>query len=381
MTNPTPNTGIVEALAELPDPRSRVCPFPLDELLFAALCGVSSGADSWVEVTEWAELQLDWLRQHLPFANGIASHDTFGRVFSLLDPRQFESFFVRWMQRLCPALKGELISIDGKSLRGSHDGSTRMTHLVSAWHHARGLVLGQVKTAAKSNEITAIPELIEALQVQGAILTIDAVGCQHAVVDAIVAKQADYIIAVKNNQPSLAQAIEQLFDANDCGELAAALAQTTAVDKGHGRVETRQCVVAHDLSALGDVVQNWRGLRSVGRIKSTRAIVNGKAKGETTTELRYYISSTQLSAERFEAAVRSHWGIENSCHWVLDMTFAEDDCRIRVGDGAENLAILRRMSLNLLKQEKSTKSSLNIKRHKAAWSPKYLETVLGIGAK
>ncbi|NZD44861.1 ISAs1 family transposase, partial [Sphaerotilus sulfidivorans] len=161
-------------------------------------------------------------------------------------------------------------------------------------------------------------------------------------------------------------------------ELEQALPQVTVVDKGHGRIETRQCVVAHDVSALGEVAAQWRGLRSVGRIRSTREIVNGRAKGEAATEWRYYISSTQLSPERFEAAVRAHWGIENQCHWVLDMTFSEDDCRIRVGDGAENFAILRRMSLNLLKQEKSRKTSLNIKRQKAAWSPKYLETVLGI---
>ena len=194
-------------------------PHPLDELLFAALCGVSNGADSWVSVTDWAELQLDWLRLHLPFANGIASHVTFDRVFSLLDPKQFEACFVRWMQALCPALATEeLIAIDSKSVRRSHNGSTRMTHLVSAWHQARGLVLGQVKTAAKSNETTAIPELLDALQVQGAVIIIDAVGCQHAVVDAIMAKQADYIIAVENNQPSLAQAIEKLFDANARGE-------------------------------------------------------------------------------------------------------------------------------------------------------------------
>lgn len=178
-------------------------------------------------------------------------------------------------------------------------------------------------------------------------------GCQHAVVDAIVAKPADYIIAVKNNQPTLAQAIEGLFEANDRGELEQALPQVTVVDKSHGRIETRQCVVAHDVSALSEVAAQWRGLRSVGRIRSTREIVNGRAKGEAATEWRYYISSTQLSPERFEAAVRAHWGIENQCHWVLDMTFSEDDCRIRVGDGAENFAILRRMSLNLLKQEKS----------------------------
>lgn len=207
---------------------------------------------------------------------------------------------------------------------------------------------------------------------------IDAAGCQHAVVDAIVAKQADYIIAVKNNQPTLAQAIEKLFDAHDQGRLEESLAQVTCVNKGHGRVETRHCVVAHDLQPLGEQARHWRGLRSVARIQSTREIVNGKNKGECDTEWRYYISSTTLAAEQFEVAVRSHWGIENSCHWVLDATFYEDDCRIRVGDGAQNFAILRRMSLNLLKQEKSSKTSMNIKRQKAGWSTKYLEKVLGL---
>jgi predicted transposase YbfD/YdcC len=375
---PIRSNDFVQSLSELPDPRTRACPYPLDELLFVALCGVSSGADSWVSVTDWAGLQLDWLKRYLPFAQGIASHDTFGRVFSLLDPDQFEAYFIRWMQRLCPALTGEIIPIDGKSVRRSHNGVTRMTHLVSAWHHARGLVLGQVKTSAKSNEITAIPALIDALQVQGATLTIDAAGCQHAVVEAIVAKQADYIIAVKNNQPTLAQAIEKLFDAHDQGQLDESLAQVTRVNKGHGRVETRHCVVAHDLQPLGEQAHHWRGLRSVARIQSTREIVNGKNQGECDTEWRYYISSTTLTAEQFEVAVRSHWGIENSCHWVLDATFHEDDCRIRVGDGAQNFAILRRMSLNLLKQEKSSKTSMNIKRQKAGWSPKYLEKVLGL---
>jgi predicted transposase YbfD/YdcC len=329
-------------------------------------------------VSDWASAQLDWLKRHLPFANGIASHDTFSRVFSLLDAKAFEACFMRWMQRLCPALTRELISIDGKSVRGSHNGSTRMTHLVSAWHHARGLVLAQVKTAAKSNEITAIPELIDAMHVQGATVTIDAMGCQHAVVNALMAKQADYIIGVKNNQPTLAQAIQNLFDANDLGQLDTPLLRSDSVDKGHGRVETRRCTVAHDLSDLGEVAQAWRGLRSVARIESTREFVNGKNKGKVSTEQRYYISSTSLSAAQFEASVRAHWGIENSCHWVLDMTFHEDDCRVRVGDGAENFAILRRMSLNLFKQELSGKKGLKRKRQLAGWDATYLETVLGI---
>jgi predicted transposase YbfD/YdcC len=371
-------TDILKAFEQLPDPRTRTCPHRWDELMFVALCGLASGADSWVSVADWAALKLEWLRRYLPFVNGIASHDTFSRVFNLLDAQSFEACFVGWMQALCPALAGELIPIDGKSVRRSHNGADPMAHLVSAWHSTRGLVLGQVKTALKSNEITAIPELLDALDIQGATITIDAMGCQHAIVEKIVEKKADYIIAVKDNQPLLAKAIESLFDAHDAGLLAPVLSSDTSLDKGHGRVETRRCVVADDLQVLGKHGPAWCGLQSVVRVECTREIVNGKGKGQSSTERRYYISSLRLSASECNAAVRSHWGIENSCHWVLDMAFREDDCRIRTGDGAENFAILRRIVLNLLKREKSGKSSVNIKRLRAGWSTKYLETLLGL---
>jgi len=305
---------------------------------------------------------------------GIASHDTFSRVFSLLDANQFEACFMGWMQQLCPQLKEQLIPIDGKSVRGSHDGMQAAIHLVSAWHSQAGVVLGQVKTAAKSNEITAIPELLDALDVQGATVTIDAMGCQHAIVEKIVQKKADYIVAVKDNQPSLAQAVASLFDAS-----ADSLEQNTTTDKGHGRIETRRCVVAPDLSAMPTSLrQSWTGLRRVVMVESTREVINGKNKGQCSTERRYYISSLQASASEFNAKVRAHWGIENSCHWVLDMAFDEDDCRIRKGDGAQNFAVLRRMALNLIKQDKSGKTSFRGKRMKAGWSPDYLQTLLGL---
>ena len=378
MSHEARGESVLVSFADVPDPRSRACRYPWDELMFTALCGVCSGADDWVGVVAWATLKLDWLRQHLPFANGIASHDTFSRVFSLLEAQRFEACFVGWTRSMCPNLAQQLIPIDGKSVRRSHNGSSRMAHLVSAWHTERGLVLAQVKTAAKSNEITAIPELLDALDVQGAIITIDAMGCQRAVVEKIIARQADYIIGVKDNQPLLAQAIEKLFDAHDANPSAAPLAQDSSVDKGHGRVEIRSCTVAHDLQSLGEPGQPWAGLRSVVRVHSIREAVNGKAKGERSVEWRYYISSLALSAEDFNAAIRAHWGIENSCHWVLDMTFREDDCRIRTGDGAQNFAILRRIALNLIKQERSGKSSLHIKRQRAGWSTSYLEKLLGL---
>src|SRR5690349_20525292 len=189
--------GFLQVFDELEDPRSRSCPHRLDELLLVALCAITSGADSWVSVVDWGRMKLDWLKRWLPFDNGIASHDTFSRVFSLLDAKGFEACFIDWMHQLCPALQGQLVSIDGKSMRGSHDGGLGMVHLVSAWHHGCGLVLGQVKTAAKSNEITAIPELLDALDVRGATITIDAMGCQRAIAEKILEKKADYIIAVK----------------------------------------------------------------------------------------------------------------------------------------------------------------------------------------
>lgn len=240
------------------------------------------------------------------------------------------------------------------------------------------MVLGQVKTAAKSNEITAIPELLDALDVKGATITIDAMGCQHEIVEKIVEKKADYIVAVKNNQPSLAQAVEALFDATDAGVREGRLEQDITIDKDHGRLETRRCVVAQELSALGKQAQAWPGLKSVVMVESTREFINGRDKGKSSTEWRYYISSHQLNASEFNRKVRAHWSIENSCHWVLDMTFDEDDCRIRVGHGTQNFAILRRIALNLLKQEKSTKTSLNIKRLQAGWSTDYLQTLLGL---
>lgn len=363
---------------DLEDPRSRHCAHPLNELLLVALSAITSGADDWVSVVKWARLKLEWLRRFLPFDNGIASHDTFSRVFALLDAEHFEACFIDWMQQLCPSLAGQLIPIDGKSLRGSRDGSVSMAHLVSAWHSSAGLVLGQVKTATKSNEITAIPELLEALDVQGATITMDAMGCQHEIVEKIVGKRADYIVAVKNNQPSLAQAVESLFDATDAGVREGRLKQDITVDKDHGRLETRRCVVAQELGAMGKQARAWRGLKSVVMVESTREFINGRDKGKSSTEWRYYISSHQLDASEFNRKIRAHWSIENSCHWVLDMSFDEDDCRIRVGHGAQNFAILRRIALNLLKQEKSTKTSLNIKRLQAGWSTDYLQTLLGL---
>jgi predicted transposase YbfD/YdcC len=370
---------MLQAFEALEDPRSRKCPYPLQELLLVALSAVTSGADDWVGVVEWAQLKLPWLRRFLPFDNGIASHDTFSRVFSLLDARGFEACFVAWMRGPCPALAGHVVAIDGKSLRGSHDGGVNMAHLVSAWSSSAGVALGQVRTASKSNEITAIPVLLEMLDVQGAIITMDAMGCQRDIVGRIADKGAHYIVGLKNNQPSLAQAVEELFDAANVASPTDALQHDVTLDKDHGRIETRRCAVLHDLSAIGQHVQAWPQLRSAVRVQSTREVINARAKGhQPDTERRYYISSLALDAAEFNRLIRSHWAIENQFHWALDVSFDEDACRVRMRDGAQNLAILRRIALNLLKHDKTAKTGLNNKRLRAGWNSDYLQTVLGL---
>ena len=323
-------------------------------------------------------MKLDWLRQHLPFANGIASHDTFGRVFSLLDAQQFEACFMGWIGTLCPSLAGQHIAIDGKCVRGSHDGKHSAIHLVSAWSSTSGLTLGQVKTADKSNEITAIPALLSALDIQGSIITIDAMGCQHEIADKIVQGGADYVLGVKDNQPGLAEAVKLWFDAATAGQLDRPFWDDIRTEKDHGRIETRRCLVTDDVAWLQQQNQHWSGLRSLIMIESTREIIGRNSTGIASVERRYYISSLPAKATLLGNTVRAHWGIENSMHWVLDVAFREDDCRIRVGEAAQNFAILRRIALNLLKQDTSTKLGIATKRLKAGWNVAYLAKLLGL---
>lgn len=370
--------SLLEAFEELSDPRARSCNYQLDELLLAAICAVISGAESWTSVVEWSEMKLDWLRQHRPFANGIASHDTFGRVFSLLDAKRFEACFVRWMSTLCPSLDGQHIAIDGKCVRGSHDGSRSAIHLVSAWSSVSGLTLGQIRTADKSNEITAIPQLLDALDVKGAVITIDAMGCQHDIAAKIVERGADYVLGVKDNQPGLAEAVKLWFDAADAGEMDRPFWDDIQIEKDHGRIETRRCLVTNDVAWLQEQHQHWSGLRSLIMIESTREVIGRNSTGTASVERRYYISSLPAKAALLGKTVRAHWGIENSMHWVLDVAFREDDCRIRIGEAAQNFAILRRIALNLLKRDKSTKLGIANKRLKAGWNVDYLGKLLGL---
>ncbi|MFM2069722.1 MAG: hypothetical protein RLZZ584_4631 [Pseudomonadota bacterium] len=371
--------GDLSAFADLPDPRSRRCRYPLDELLLVACGAVACGAEDWVGVADWGEIRLEWLRRFLPFEHGVASHDTFNRVFALLDAPAFEACFMRWMQPLCPSVAGATIALDGKSVRGSRTADAAMVHLVSACHTDSGLTLGQVRTEAKSNEITAIPELLDALDLQGAVVTIDALGCQRDIARHIQARGAEFILSAKNNQPALAQAIEGLFAQARPDVERGRLQQHITLDKDHARLETRRCVVAHDVRALPEPIrQDWPALRSAIMIESTREILGGIHRGQCSTEWRYYLSSAAFDAAEFNRRIRQHWLIENQCHWILDVLLREDDCRLGLGHGAQNLAILRRIVLNLVKRDSATNASIRRKLNRLAWSPDYLQQLFGL---
>jgi predicted transposase YbfD/YdcC len=376
-------SDVMQAFEDLPDPRKQAgrYQYPLEELLLTALCAVAAGAEDWVDVTEWGHFKLDWLRRFRPFERGIASHDTFSRVFAMLDAERFEACFRRWMGGICTSLMGAQIAVDGKTLRGSGT-SQGQVHMVSAWHCGAGVTLGQVKTAAKSNEITAIPELLQGLDVRGATITMDAMGCQKAIVQQLVDEGADYILGVKNNQPGLAQAVQTLLDAAPAKVDGRHWHEYSETEKGHGRIETRRCLVSHDLGTIAHALQDWAGVRSVVRVESQRQAVRAgrfaaRSVGEAEPGWRYYISSRVLDAEQFNAAIRAHWAIENGCHWVMDMNYREDECLIRRAHGPQNMATLRRIAQNQIKLDAS-KGSQRVKRKRMGWSDEYLQDIFGL---
>lgn len=342
----------------------------LPDIIFLTICAVVSGADSWTEVENFGETKLDWLRRYVPLANGIPSHDTLGRVFAMIDPDEFGQCFQRWVSGLAGSVGGEVVSIDGKTLRGSHDqySGKEAIHMVSAWAGSSRIVLGQVKTEAKSNEITAIPSLLSMLVLAGCIVTIDAMGCQREIVTQIRERKADYMIAVKANQPTLLQGIVRSFDLlkpDLVGE---------EVDCGHGRVETRRCEAITDLRWVENR-DDWKDLAAVVRITRTRHL---KLEGKTTTETAYYIASFKENPGRLNNAARMHWGVENSLHWVLDVVFSEDGARNRDGDSDYNMAIIRRIALNMVKADDTKKASIKIKRQTAAMNDQYRAHLVGV---
>lgn len=310
-----------------------------------------------------------WLRTFLRLPNSIPSHDTFGRVFAALDPRQFAECFRNWTEGLRRHLCGEIVALDGKTLRRSHDrrrGKSAI-HLVSAWARENGLVLGQLKVADKSNEITAIPELLRALELAGCIVTIDAMGAQKQIATEIIEADADYVLALKGNHERLHEEVATfLLDARQRGFKKVPHSFLESVEKEHGRIETRRYWITEEIGWLEDRAL-WEGLRSGGMVESIREI-----GGQTSTETRFFLCSLKADAANFARAARGHWGIENQLHWSLDVAFAEDQCRVRAGHAAENLAILRHLTLNMLKRDTTRKRGLKGKQKNAAWDHSYL---------
>jgi predicted transposase YbfD/YdcC len=365
---------IMEHFAELPDPRiDRQKRHILLDIVVIAICGVICGADDWVAIERFGKAKIKWFKQFLELPNGIPSHDTFGRVFARISPMDFQKCFTNWIQSVADIFDGEIVAIDGKTLRRSHDRASDKAaiHMVSAWASKNRLVLGQVKTEEKSNEITAIPKLLETLDVQGCIVTIDAMGCQKKITQKIVDQGADYVLALKGNQEKLSDEVESLFD-----KVHSAFRQYIPIDfyetedKEHGRVEHRRYWTTDQIEELENAPE-WSELRTVGMVESERCV-----NGEVSIEHRYYICSIPNDAKLFAYAVRNHWGIENGLHWVLDMAFREDESRVRTGNAPENLATLRHIAINLLKNEKSIKVGIKNKRLICGWDNDYLVKVL-----
>jgi predicted transposase YbfD/YdcC len=368
-----PPVALLEHFASVPDPRiERHRWHKLSDILVIAVCAVLSGAESYPAIEDFGFEREGWLRQFLELPAGIPSHDTFNRVLRLLDPVELQSCFLRWMQAVAEVTDGEVVAIDGKALRRSFGKGTakRAIHMVSAWATANGVVLGQRKVDTKSNEITAIPALLALLALKGCIVTIDAMGCQRDIAQKIVEQGADYVLALKGNQPTLEQAVKHFFLTGP--EAEAHWSQSDYhehTEHGHGRVETRRAWISADLDAELRAAA-WPGLQSIGLVEATRTV------GEkTSVEQRFYLSSLPPQAGEFAQTVRKHWGIENQLHWTLDVTFREDQSRLRTGYGAENFAVLRHIALNLLRQEPSAKS-LPRKRLACALNPDYLLKVL-----
>ncbi len=347
----------------------------LHDILVIAICAVICGADGPSAIEQYALAKQDWLNTFLKLPNGIPSHDTIGRVLAQIDPQQFQTCFMRWIQDICHLLPGEVVPIDGKTLRRSFDTELDQgpIHIVSAWATTNRLVLGQIKVDEKSNEITAIPELIDALDLTDCVVTIDAMGCQKQIASRIRAKGAHYILALKKNQGTLYTDVHELFHQLHRDESPDdTLDSYEMIDQGHGRHEIRRYWTTDTLDRVSTRAQ-WSDLQAVGMVESERTLA-----GETTVESRYYILSLPSNAQTFGNAVRAHWGIENSVHWVLDVTFREDERRIRKGHGPENFAILRHIALNLLREETSFKGSIKTKRLKCGWNDAYLAKVLNV---
>lgn len=376
MSNEDPISLII-SFQDLPDPRVEGrCDHKLIDIIVITVCAVIAGAESWVDVANFGEAKRDWLRRFLELPAGIPSHDTFGRFFAALDAAAFQSAFMRWVEGVFRVSKGQVIAIDGKTVRGSQERTMGKDaiHIVNAWATHNGIALGQWKTDTKSNEITAIPPLLRQLNVAGCIVTLDAMGAQTEIAQAIRDEKADYVLRVKDNQGHLHQDIQDWFAYADQMKLADVQhGYAETVNKGHGRIEIRRCWTISDPRAFDYIrhYEGWADLQTIVRVQRERHL-----KDKTEIETAYYISSLPAEAEPLLMATRFHWAVENSLHWVLDVIFREDDARIRVGHAAHNMTILRQIALNIIKKDTS-KGSIRTKRFKAGLDITFLEKLLG----
>ncbi len=370
---------IIEIMGQIPDPRhGNGIRHKLIDVIIIGILAILCEYDEYTEMELFGEMKQEWLRSFLELPQGIPSHDTFGDIFAAIDPKALHQCFGEWVETIREKISGEIIAFDGKSIRRSKDkaGSRRATHVVSAWASTNRLVLGQLACEEKSNEITAIPELLKMLEIKGCIVTIDAMGTQKDIAENIVGAGADYVLSLKENHPTMLEDVSLYFEEEVLPQSKKSLQQNgqyiKTAEKSHGRYEIRECYTTQQVEWL-DGVKEWSKLRGLGLIISSRQIVGEDAISVTK---QYFIFSADMDAAALLKAKRAHWGIENSLHWSLDMTFNEDQCRARIGAAAENLNVLRHLAMGLLKNESSVKASLNLKRKRCALSHDYLLKVL-----
>ena len=366
------NNKLVSIFGSVQDPRSHINQLHnLVDILLIGIIAVICGAETWKQMIEFANSKEGFLRKFLELPNGIPSEDTINRMFSSIDSSQFETCFIDWVNSISTLSKGQVIAIDGKTLRGAKaNGKKSPVHMVSAWADKSNLVLGQIRVNEKSNEITAIPELLDTLLIEGNIITIDAMGTQTNIADKIIKNGADYILAVKGNQETLLEEIKDEF------KFSKSIETETDIDLGHGRIETRKCSVISNFKFINNTDNKWNKLNQIIKIESIREFKNSDKATEKAT--RYYISSLEDTAVNYQSHIRSHWGVENKLHWTLDVAFSEDASRKRNGNAAQNYSILLKIALNLLRNEKTEKQGIAGKRLKAGWNESYLLKILNI---
>ena len=376
--------SLIAHFCQVPDPRIERRKFhDLVEVLVIGICTLLCGGETFNDMEDFGDAKQEWFKTFLKLTNGIPSHDTFNRVFAAIDPQQFLECFLRWTQSVRQTVPQEIVAIDGKALRRASNKKQSVKYVVSAWAESNSLVLGQLKVADKSNEITAVPKLLRVLELSGCIVTIDAMGCQKKIAREIIEADADYVLALKGNHEKVHEEVKSFLDdalaqqqaprpaTAKVPSAAATLESFEAVEKDHGRFEIRRYYQSAELDWFADRPK-WEGLKSLGMVESVREV-----DGQTSVERRYFLSSLPLGVQTFARAVRSHWGVENKLHWVMDVCFREDQSRARAGYAAENLATLRRLALNLLKRDQTKKRGIRGKQLNAGWDHAYLARLLG----